>query len=173
MTQTVRIQNGPLSATFTTLVGDTNSALEAALQFSVIANTNNITKIELFSTGGSLGSVAGQSSATFSVAGTNLGPGLHPFYAILTASGGQQYRTEPKWIRLIATEPQFPISITTPPPRLSWRATAGRSYDILSATNITDSFQVRQTITPSNSSAQWTDSSAGESQRFYRVRVSP
>src|SRR5205823_1416607 len=70
--QPVRIQNTALSATFTTLVGGSNTAAEATLQFSVVANTNNISKIELFSTGGSLGVVLGQSNAVFSVAGTNL-----------------------------------------------------------------------------------------------------
>ncbi len=81
--QTVKIQNSSLSAVFTTLMGDTNTALEATLQFSVVANTNNISKIELFSTGGSLGSVASQSNAVFSVAGASLGLGLHPFYALM------------------------------------------------------------------------------------------
>ena len=68
--QDFQIQNSSLSAAFTVLVGDTNSAVEATLQFSVIANTNNISKIELFSTGASLGSVLNQSNAVFSVAGT-------------------------------------------------------------------------------------------------------
>ncbi len=94
--QAVRIQNTPLSAVFTTLVGDTNTALEATLQFSVVANTNGVTKIELFSTGGSLAVVTNQSSAVFAVAGTTLGAGLHPFYAVVTAGGGQQYRIAPK-----------------------------------------------------------------------------
>ena len=106
--QTVRIQNTPLAATFTTLLGGTNTALEATLQFSVVANTNNISKIELFSTGGSLASVLNQSNAVFSVAGTNLGLGLHPFYAIVTASSGKQYRTETKWIRLVGAGLAFP-----------------------------------------------------------------
>src|ERR1017187_5294602 len=52
--QTVRVQNTSLSVAFTTLLGDTNIALEVTLQFCVVANTNNISKIELFSTGGSL-----------------------------------------------------------------------------------------------------------------------
>ncbi|MCX6926526.1 MAG: TIGR03790 family protein, partial [Verrucomicrobia bacterium] len=60
--QTVRIQNGSLAAAFTTLLGDTNTALEATLQFSVVANTNGISKIELFSTGGPLESVLNQSN---------------------------------------------------------------------------------------------------------------
>jgi len=84
ISQSVRIQNTTLTATFTSLLGDTNMALEATLQFSVVANTNNITRIELFSTGGALTNVTSQSSANFSLAAINLGVGLHPFYAMVT-----------------------------------------------------------------------------------------
>jgi len=77
----IRIQNGSLGATFTLLAGASNTVLETTLRFSVTANTNTIAKIELFSTGGSLSNALGQSNAIFSVAGTNLGLGLHPFYA--------------------------------------------------------------------------------------------
>jgi hypothetical protein len=173
VSQLVRIQNTSLSATFTTLVGDSNSAVEATLQFSVVANTNNIGQIELFSTGGSLGVVAGQAAATFSVPGTNLGVGLHPFYALVTTASGAQYRTETKWIRLLGPEPPFALSITTPPPTLSWSATAGRSYDILTASNLGQVFHLNATLTPSNSAARWTDPAPGTPQRFYRVRPSP
>jgi len=169
--QTVRIQNRPLSAVFTTLYGGTNTVVGATLQFSVVANTNNITKIELFSTGGSLGAVGNQSNAIFSVAGTNLDLGLHPFYAVVTASGGNQYRTETKWIRLVNTEAPFRVSLTTPPPVLNWPATAGRSYEILTTTNLTEVFQHRATLTPSNSAALWADTNPPAPQRIYRVRT--
>ena len=172
LTQTVRIQNTSLAAAFTTLVGDTNTALEATLQFSVVANTNNISKIELFSTGGSLTNVLNQSSAVFSVAGISLGLGLHPFYAIVTASSGKQYRTETKWIRLVGADSPFPVSFAAPPPKLAWPAAAGRSYDILSTTSLGAAFQASASMTPSNSAAQWTDTNAAAPQRFYRVRTS-
>ena len=170
--QTVRIQNSTLSAAFTTLYGDSNTLVGAILQFSVIANTNNITKIELFSTGGSLGSVANQSAATFSVPGTSLDLGLHPFYAVVTANNGQQYRTETKWIRLVDSEAPFRVSLAAPPPVLSWPATVGLTYDILATTNITDAFQLSATLTPSNSPAAWTDTNPAAPKRFYRVRTS-
>jgi hypothetical protein len=128
LAQSVCLQNTPLAATFTTLVGDTNTALEATLQFSVVANTNNISRIELFSTGGSRASAVNQSNPVFSVAGINLGLGLHPFYAIVTASSGKQYRTETKWIRLVGADSAFPVSLAVPPPKLAWPAAAGRSY---------------------------------------------
>ncbi|MDB6017423.1 MAG: hypothetical protein JWR19_1912 [Pedosphaera sp.] len=172
-TQIVLVQNTALSATFTTLLGGPNTALEATLQFGVVANTNIISKIELFSTGGSLGATTNQSSSTFSIAATNLDLGLHPFYALVTATNGQSYRTETKWIRLVGLESPVTLQIGAPPPTLVWPATAGRSYDILTATNVTDVFQVHDTLIPTNSLAQWVETNANPAQQFYRVRVSP
>ena len=56
----------------------TNVTLEAPLQFAVEANTTNISVIELFSTGGSVGAVANQQAAVVSVPSASLGLGLHP-----------------------------------------------------------------------------------------------
>jgi hypothetical protein len=139
----------------------------------VTANTNTVSKIELFSTGGALSNVLGQSSAIFSVAGTNLQVGLHPFYAVVTTTDGKQYRTETKWIRLVnAPDAPFSISISRPPPTVSWPATAGRSYDILSATNLTTTFALRATVTPSNSPGQWVETNLAAPRQFYRIRTS-
>jgi hypothetical protein len=73
---------------------------------------------------------------------------------------------------LVGQDAPFLVSLTAPPPRLTWPATAGRSYDILSATNVTDVFQAGATVIPSNSAAQWTDTNPAAPQRFYRVRTS-
>ncbi len=170
--QTVNITNSALSATFTTPFSGTNVALEATLQFSVTANTNNISKIELFGIGGSLGNVTGVSNTTFSVTGASLGIGLHPFYALVTASSGKQYRTQTKWIRLVGADSPFRVSISSAPPKLSWPATALRSYDILSATNVTNAYLLRTSITPTNTPAQWTETNATAPRRFYRIRTS-
>jgi uncharacterized protein (TIGR03790 family) len=172
LARTVRIQNTALAAVFTTLLGDTNTALEATLQFAVTANTNNISRIELFSTGGSLANVVNQPNALFSVAGTDLGLGLHPFYAIVTANNGKQYRTETKWVRLVGADSPFPVFLAAPPPKLTWPAAAGRSYDILSTTNPANALQPSATVTPSNSAAQWTDTNTAAPRRIYRVRTS-
>jgi uncharacterized protein (TIGR03790 family) len=169
LAQTVRIQNTTLGATFTSLFGGSNTTLGSTLQFSVVANTNNISRIELFSTGGSQGSVVNQSSALFSVAGTNLGLGLHPFYALVTTATGKQYRTETKWVRLVGSELPFALALRAPPPLLSWPATAGRGYEILSATNLAGNFQVRAGVNPTNSFGQWLETNFGAAQRFYRV----
>jgi hypothetical protein len=168
----VSIQNTALAATFTTLSGGANTDLAATLRFSVVASTNNINTIELFSTGGSLGVVSNQPAAAFSVAGTNFGLGLHPFYAVVAASGGAQYRTETQWIRLLGPEPPFMVSVASPPTVLSWPATAGRSYDVLSSSNLQSLFQVQTSLIPSSDTAAWADTNATSSPRFYRVRTS-
>ena len=171
LNQDVFIQNGALAATLTTLLGGSNTALEATLRFGVSANMNNISKIELFSTGGSLGSVLNQSNATFAISAINLGIGLHPFYAIITDTNGNQFRTGAQWLRIIGTEAPFPIALQSPPPTLTWPATAGRSYDVLTATNILAGFQPTATLVPSNSAAQWIDTDSPATQRFYRIRT--
>ena len=164
----VKIQNNSWSASF--IVGPTNAAVESVLPFSVVANTNNITKIELFSTGGALTNLMGQSSATFAVVATQLGMGLHPFYAILTGAGGKQYRTETKWIRLVGLEESFPVSILAGP-KLEWPATPGRRYEILSATNVGDALQVQDSLLATNFWAQWFETNSSPGQRLYRIRT--
>jgi uncharacterized protein (TIGR03790 family) len=169
VSQNVRVQNTPLNATFTTLAGASNTVLNFTLLFSVAANTNTISTIELFTTGGSVGVVSNLSTATFAVAATNLGVGLHPFYAVVTRSDGKQYRTGTEWIRIGGSEPPFGLTLTAPPPAIGWPATAGRLYEVLSATNVQDTFQLRGSVTPSNSPGLWIDTITGAPQQFYRV----
>jgi hypothetical protein len=176
--QTVRIQNTPLSALFTLSLyatNVTNVAVEAVLPFAVVANSGDVATIELFSTGGSLGGVAGQSSANFSVSGTNLDVGLHPFYALVRAANGGQYRTETKWIRLLGPDAPFTVSLTTPALRVVWPATAGRSYDILSAPDLASPlglWKLDATVTPATPSGLWTDTNGIGPEQFYSVRTS-
>jgi len=170
-TQNVRIRNTPLNATFTTLAGASNAVLNFTLLFSIAANTNPIATIELFTTGGSVGVVSNSSSATFAVAATNLGVGLHPFCAVVTRNDGKQYRTETKWIRLGGSEPPFGLTLTALPPVIGWPATAGRLYEVMSAPNLKGTFQLRGSITPSNSPGLWTDTVTSAPQQFYRVRA--
>ncbi len=172
ISQNVRIQNTSLTATFTAPAG-TNAAVEGALPFTVAASGGTISRIELFSTGGSLGFVSNQSTAQFSVPGTNLDLGLHPFYAVVTDTGGHQYRTETVSIRLVGGDVPFALSIAAPPPTLTWPATPDRSYDILSVTDLSQPFQLYDTVVPSNSLGLWIDTNPIVPARFYRVRVSP
>jgi len=55
---------------------------------------------------------------------------------------------------------------------LAWPATAGRSYDILTTTNVGAAFQTSASVTPSNSAGQWTDTNPAAPRRVYRVRTS-
>lgn len=98
----VRIQNTALTATLSFVNFSDPSPATGTLQIRVAASTNNVRAIKLYSTGGLLGTVNNQSSATFSIAGPDLGIGLHPFYAIVETTAGLQYRTEPQHVRLVA-----------------------------------------------------------------------
>jgi hypothetical protein len=96
----VRIQNTALNATLTLVNLPDPSPVSGTYQIQVTANTNNVSAIKLYSTGGQLGTVNNQSTATFNVTGSSLGVGLHPFYAIVETTTGPQYRTETRRVRL-------------------------------------------------------------------------
>ena len=170
VSRTVRIQNTALAATFTPLLAGTNTTLDAPLQFAIAANATNISRIELFSTGGSVGVVSNQSSVVMTAPSTLLGLGLHPFYAVVTDSLGHKYQTQTVWIRLV---PSFKLSITLSPLALSWPATPGQSYDVFSTTNLAVPFQFVGSILATNTPAQWGVSNVDNSPVFYRVRYRP
>ena len=172
-TQSIVIQNTPLAATFMTLVGGTNAALEATLQFAVSANPSSINTIQFFSTGGLLAAVTNQSSATFSVAAAMLGLGSHPFYAVVTDNSGHQYRTQTTCMKIVGLTTPITLQINSPPPLLSWNGAAGRSYDVLSTTNLNTVYHMRTTVIPTNSTGFWLETNTVPAQQFYRVRVTP
>jgi len=182
-TQQIIIQNTALSASFTPIISGTNTSLQPTLQFAVTANTNNIASIQLFSTGGLLATVSNVSTTTFSITLTNLGIGVHPFYAIVMDNTGKQYRTQTQTVGLVGVsfsgssllgvDLSFPLQISGPTPLLVWPATAGRSYNILSTTNITGSFHTNATVIPTTSLGQWTETNTSPAQKFYRVSVVP
>ena len=101
VTRNVQIQNTSLTATLTALPTGTNATLDQQMQFTVTANTTNVGSIELFSTGGSLGVVTNQAAAVFEVSAAYLGPGLHPFYALVTDQTGHRYQTQTIWYRVL------------------------------------------------------------------------
>ncbi len=172
--QNVRVQNTPLTATFTVLVGGTNSALEGTLQFNVTANETNISTIQLYSTGGWVAGATNQASATLAVAATNLGLGLHPFYAVVTDTAGHQYRTETQNFRIVGMDTPFVAQMTAPPPTVTWLAAAGRSYDIFSCSPLSSNvFVPRGTVVATNSLGQWAEPRSRLSPQFYRIRVTP
>jgi hypothetical protein len=96
----VRVQNTSLTATLTLLSLTNNASAQGSYEIQVTANTNNISSITLFTTGGAMAVATNVSDVIFPVHGTNLWEGLHPFYALVEAATGEKYRTRTEWIRL-------------------------------------------------------------------------
>ena len=165
----VRIQNTSLATTLAALPTGSNATLEQPLQFTVTANATNISRIELFSTGGSAGVATNQATAVLVVAATDLGLGLHPFYALVTDLSGNRCQTQTIWYRII---PAITLTLTGTPPMLAWLAIPGRQYDLQSTTNLLAGFQTVAIIAATNSVIQWPVIPAG-SAGFYRVRLDP
>lgn len=170
VSRSVRFQNTALAATFTPLLAGTNTTLDAPLQFAVTANAGNISQIELFSTGGSVGVASNQLSAVFTAPSAFLGLGLHPFYALVTDTAGNRYQTETAWIRLV---PTIQLNLAGVPLKLSWPAAPGVSYDVLAATNLAGAFQTVTSIVASSALVQWPIPAPANAASFYRVSVSP
>ena len=101
ITLPVQIQNTALSASLISLDLADTAPVQGTYHIQVTANTNNVSAISLFSTGGLLGTLTNQSAATFTIEGSALGAGLHPFYAQVQTATGVQYRTSVRWIRLV------------------------------------------------------------------------
>ena len=97
----VQVQNTTLSASLTLLDLPATAPVLGTYHIQVAANTGSVGAISLFSTGGLLGTVTNQPVAAFTVAGSTLGAGLHPFYALVQTQGGAQYRTAVQSVRLI------------------------------------------------------------------------
>lgn len=98
----VRVQNTSLSATLTLPGFPDPAPVDATYPVEVTASQGGVTSIRLFSTGGELGAVSGQSSASFTLNGVLLGCGRHPVWAVVQTAAGARYRTETQWIRLVA-----------------------------------------------------------------------
>jgi uncharacterized protein (TIGR03790 family) len=170
VSRTVRVKNASLSASLLPQILGTNVTLNTPLNISVIANTNAVATIELFSSGGAIGIVSNQQSVAFSVPSVMLGLGLHPFYAIVTDAFGNQFRTQTVLIRIV---PSFQVNISGQPLVLSWGSVPGLTYGILSSTNLSGAFQKAGTVTASGTNAQWAVPSPTKSQTFFRIQLSP
>jgi len=169
VTRRVRVQNTSLSATLSTTPGGTNVLLGQTLQFTVSATPAAIASLELFSTGGSWSVVSNQAAATFAVSASDLGQGLHPFYALVTGQSGNRFQTATVWYRVVAN---FSLVLANAPPTLCWPATAGRQYEVQMATNLLGVFQTLAIVTASNSVGQWPVSATNRA-AFYRVKLDP
>lgn len=97
----VVVQNTALTATLTLLDLTNQAPVQGSYHIEVAANTNTVSLITLFSTGGALETATNESSVIFQVEGTNLWAGLHPFYAVVETSDGLRYRTQTQCVRLL------------------------------------------------------------------------
>jgi len=138
VSRNVWIQNTALAATFTAAAGRDECHPRYAPAIRCDPDATNISRIELFGTGGSMGVASNQPSAVFTIPSATLGLGLHPFYAIVTDTAGNRYQTQTDWIRL---GPSLKLSISGPPLTLSWPAIPGERYDVLATTNLLSPFQ--------------------------------
>jgi len=161
--QNVQFRNTSLSATFSALAPDTNGNP----QFSIACSATNISLIELFSTGGLAATVTNQPAADIAASAATLGVGLHPFYAIVTDSNGNQYQTPALWEQV----PVLQLSVSGPPQTLNWPAIPGRQYTVLTTTNLVQAFQVAGAVLATSTLAQWTIVPPPAGAAFYRVSV--
>ena len=166
---TVQIQNTSLAATLTTRPAGSNAALTQPLQFTITASQPNMARIELFSTGGLVAVATNQATADFTLVATNLGLGLHPFYALVTDQLGHRYQTPTLSYRLF---PPITLALTGVPPVLSWPATPGYQYAVQATTSLPGNFQTVATITATNTLAHWALSPTNGA-AFYRVQLVP
>src|ERR1022692_1098459 len=97
----VQIQNSPLAASLTLLDIGQTAPVQGTYHVQVVANTNTVSVIDLYSTGGVLDTVTNQPTATFTIQSAVLGAGLHPFYAVVQTVGGMRYRSAVQWVRLV------------------------------------------------------------------------
>jgi hypothetical protein len=94
----VVVSNTPL---FARLSAPTNAVtLTNTFNVTVTANTNSVSQILLYTTGGFLLGATNQPVATFLVNGQPLGTGELPFYATVTTTNGLRYRTETRKVTL-------------------------------------------------------------------------
>jgi len=96
-----------------------------------------------------------------------LGLGLHPFYALVTDTTGNQYRTQTAWVRFT-----FKVSLLSSPLRLSWPTTPGLRYNVLAATNLTSAFQTVTSTVATSTLTQWPIPAPAGAASFYRVTQS-
>ncbi len=94
ITLPVKVKNRDLTAQITLPGVPATTSIPDLLRVRVTASTNAIRTLQLYSTGGLLGTVTNRSTAEFTVPSRDLGAGLHPIYAIVEAADGARYRTE-------------------------------------------------------------------------------
>ena len=97
----IAVQNTGLGAIETLLDLLPTNSVWGTYHIQVSANTNAISSIELYSTGGRYAFTTNQAASSFNVDGSYFGAGVHPFYAVITAGSGKQFRTRPQLARFV------------------------------------------------------------------------
>jgi hypothetical protein len=97
----VQVRNTALQASLSLGGRDPAVPVQDTLSVEVVGSAS-VSTIRLFSTGGELASATNQSTAVFDVPGSSLGVGMHPLWAMVESTGGQRYRTEMRWTRLVS-----------------------------------------------------------------------
>jgi hypothetical protein len=164
----VQVQNTSLSATINSHRSGYAVVTDATWTIGVTANEPGISKMELFSTGGSIGVASGASSYEFPVPAQMLGLGTHPFYAVVTDSQGASYRTETIRVRLI---PPFAVSLNSEASALSWNSIPGLMYEVQRTADLSQPFQFFQSVVATGAATQVPLSSGYADPAFYRVRL--
>ena len=101
VTLPVLIQNTVLNATLSLPGAADSISVRDSFNVQVNANRGDVTSIALFTTGGLWETITNRASGIFTVNGSELGEGLHPFYALVTTASGLRYRTETQWMRIL------------------------------------------------------------------------
>lgn len=163
----VRVQNTDLTATITSGVSGV-ATTDMTWTIGIAANQPDISKIELFSTGGRIGVAANAAVFDFTVPSATLGVGSHPFYARVTDSLGNAYQTETIRVRLI---PPFALTLNPQATLLSWTATPGLRYQVMRTISLAGPFQAIADFIATNSFIQFPLPPEVSTQAFYRVQV--
>jgi uncharacterized protein (TIGR03790 family) len=100
----VQIKNSSITGNLTLLDLPDTAPVQGVYHLQVVANTNDVSAIELYSTGGLVASTTNQSAATFTVVTSQLGAGRHPFWAQVQTLSGLKYRTETYWVQLVNSQ---------------------------------------------------------------------
>jgi uncharacterized protein (TIGR03790 family) len=164
----VRVQNTGLSGTISTTGSGYAAISDTNWTIAVGANRQDVSRIDLYSTGGRIGFVTNRSTFEFPVPTTALGEGLHPFYATITDSQGNSYRTETLMVRLI---PPIALVLNSEATLLSWNAAPGVPYEVLRTPDMNQPFQVIQRVTATSSTVQISLPPGFSSSAFYQVRA--
>ncbi|MEJ5237141.1 MAG: TIGR03790 family protein [Limisphaera sp.] len=176
VTRRFRVANTTRQAALRPLLGGSLTRVSLTLRWQVSAEPTGTLRVELFTTGGSWDVVTNAPPVEFEVPGPRLGPGLHPFYAVVTWPDGSRYRTETHWVRLVpddASAAPLWVEVQGPPWQLRWPVVVGRTYAVWSTTELDQPFQLRAAWTVTNAPGTWVEPDPTAPARYYRVSELP